>query len=202
MMAAVLLEAVSLKSLDISNTKLNPIKFTKISNALKSISSLKAFDIDICNRAVDSIIDAKFSNSLIEKINLSHNGLSYTGVLNIASTLSKSITVFDVSSNVIISDDVTDLANALSDCVLLQKFNISQNLLTFTNILTIAQCFRNHHALQTLDLSNNKLLSFSSACEFIVDMILSVNEMLVNLNVCGRNIRPRYVEDYLSPPNE
>ena len=33
-----------------------------------------------------------------------------------------------------------------------------------------------------------------------MDVILSVNQGLVNLNVSGRNIRPRFVEDYLSPP--
>jgi len=45
------------------------------------------------------------------------------------------------------------------------------------------------------------MVSLSSACEFIVDVILSVNQTLVDLNVCGRNIRPRFVDDYLSPPN-
>ena len=33
-----------------------------------------------------------------------------------------------------------------------------------------------------------------------MDVVLSVNQTLVNLNVCGRNIRPRYIADYLSPP--
>ena len=78
--------------------------------------------------------------------------------------------------------------------------NLSQNLLTLNNVLTIAQFFRNHPTLQTLDLSSNTI-SFPSACEFIVDIILSVNQTLTNLNVCGRNIRPRYMEDNLASPS-
>ena len=70
-------------------------------------------------------------------------------------------------------------------------------MLNLSNVLTIAQYFRHHPTLQVLDMTNN--ISFPSACEFIADVILSVNKALIYLDVCGRNIRPRYVEDYLSP---
>ena len=70
--------------------------------------------------------------------------------------------------------------------------------MSLTNVLTIAQYFRNHPSLQSLDLSGNNI-SFSSACEFIVGIILSVNQKVVNINVCGKNIRPRCTDD-LSPP--
>ena len=202
MMARVLLNTVSLTKLDLSNTMLNSAKANKIITALKNISSLKVFNInnnDIDDRAADSVTAVLCSNYLIENINVSHNKLSYTGVLNIANLLSKNIKVFDISSNFIASNNVLDLAAALSKCPLLQELNISHNLLTLANVLTIAQALRHHPTLKILDLSNNTV-SFSSACEFIVDVILSVNQALVNLNVCGRNIRPRYVEDYLSPP--
>ena len=202
MMARVLLNIVSLTKLDLSDTMLNSAKANKIITALKNISSLKVFNInnnDIDDRAADSVTAVLCSNYLIENINVSHNKLSYTGVLNIANSLSKNIKVFDISSNFIASNNVVDLAAALSKCSLLQELNISHNLLTLANVLTIAQALRHHPTLKILDLSNNTV-SFSSACEFIVDVILSVNQALVNLNVCGRNIRPRYVEDYLSPP--
>ena len=135
----------------------------------------------------------------MEHINLSHNKLSYTGVLNIANSLSENIKKIDISSNFIASNNVVDLAAALSKCPLLQELNISHNLLKLTGVLTVARFLRNHPTLKLLDLSNDNV-SFSSACEFIVDVILSVNKTLVNLNVCGRNIRPRCVKDYLSPP--
>ena len=201
MIATVLLETVSLKKLDLSNAMLNTAKVTKIASALKNISSLKVFSIndnDIDDRAVDNIIAVFRSNPLIENINLSHNKLSYTGVLNIVNLLLRNVKVFDISDNFITSDSVLELATALSKCPVLQELNISQNRLALTNILTIAQALRSHPTLLTLDLSNNIL--FPSACEFIVDLILSINQKLVNLNVCGRNIRPRYVEGYLSPP--
>ena len=71
-------------------------------------------------------------------------------------------------------------------------------MLRLTDILTIAQVFRYHPTLQTLDLSNNNV-SFPSNAEFIVDVVLSVNQTLVYLNVCGRNIRPRCIDSL--PPS-
>ena len=203
MVAEVLLQTVSLTKLDLSSIMLNSPKAAKIFSMLKNISSLKVFSINnnkIDDRTANSIAAVICSNSLIQKINLSHNKLTYTGVLNIANSLSQNIQVFDISHNFITSDDIVDLATALSKCSVLQELNMSHNLLTLTNVLTIAQTFRHHPTLQSLDLSSNAI-SFFSACEFIVDVILSVNQKLVNLNVSGRNIRPRYVEDYLSPPS-
>ena len=202
MIATMLLETVSLEALDISNTKLNTNNATKIIDALKTISTLRLLKInnnDIDDGAANSIVTVINRNSLIEKINLSHNQLSYTGVLSITNVLSKTINTFDISHNCIKSDGILDLANALSKCPVLQKLNISHNPLNFYNVLTIAQCFRHHSTLQTLDMANN--ISFPSTCEFIVDVILSVNKALTYLDVCGRNIRPRYVENYLLIPS-
>ena len=206
MIAAVLSDTISLEHFDLSNTNINSTKANKINDVLKNISSLKIFNInnnDITDGATDKIAAVILRNSSLEELNVSHNKLSYTGVLNIVNSLSviKSFKfkTLDISNNFIKSDNAVDLAATLSQCPALQELNVSQNLLSLTNILTIAQFFRHHPMLQTLKLNGN-IDSFCSACEFIVDIILSVNEALVNLNVCGRNIRPRYVEDYLSPP--
>ena len=201
MMATVLMETVSLAKLDLSNTLLNSVKAITIISALKNNSSLKVFNIshnDIDDGAADSITAVISNNSRIETIYLSHNRLSYNGVLKIVALLPESIKTVDISSNVISCDNVTDLVTALSNFPVLQELNISQNLLSLANVLIFAQYFRNHPTLRSLDLSNNDIL-FSSACEFIVGVILSVNQKLVNINVCGENIRPRCI-DHLSPP--
>ena len=200
MIAAILLETVSLINLDLSNTTLNTYKVTKFSDALKNILTLRLLKInnnDIDDGASDSIATFINESSSIKKINFSHNRLSYTGVLNITNALMKSINTYDISHNVIKSDNMVILATALSKCPVLQELNISHNMLNLSNVLTIAQHFRHHPTLQTLDMTNN--ISFPSACEFIVDVILSVNKALIHLDVCGRNIRPRYTKDYLSP---
>ena len=205
--AGVLIETISLQNLDLSYANINPTKATKISSSLEKISSLKILnlsynDIDDDN-ATTSLVRVINNNHLIERINLSNNTLSYTGVIDMANALSvtKNIKVIDISDNFITCDYGVDLAAALSKCPALQELNISQNLLMFTDVLTVAQYFRYHSTLQSLDLSSN-ITSLLCACEFIVDAILSVNPSLVNLNVCGRNIRPRYVEDHLSSPNK
>ena len=203
MITALLLETVSLTKLDLSNTMLSSVKATKINGALKNIKSLKVLNIsnnDIDDGAADSIAAVVRNNFCIEETNLSHNKMTYNGILNIVNALSESIKVFDINSNFIASDNIGDLATALSKCPVLQELNLSHNLLKLTEILTIAQSFRLHPTLQSLDLSGNPIL-YSSAAEFLVDIILSVNQTLVSLNVCGRNIRPRYIEDYLSAPS-
>ena len=203
MIAAVLVETISLAKLDLSNTMLNSFKAAKICDASNSITSLKILNLnynDIDNEAAKSIAAVISNNNFIEEMNLSHNKLSYTGVLNITNALSGNIRVVDISSNMISSDGIVELATLLSKCPVLQRLNVSHNLLTLTDILILTRAFRHHPTLKSLNLSNNTNI-FSSACEFIVDIILSVNKTLVDLNVCGRNIRPRYVKDNLSPPS-
>ena len=205
MIAAVLLQTASLETLDVSNTTLNVTKAQKINNVLKSLTSLKSLKInnnDISDEAADSIAAVILNNPFLEKLNLSHNKLSSAGALQIANALlvSKSIKMINISNNFISSDNIEKLSEDLSKCCILQELDLSYNFLMFNNVMTIAQHFRQHPTLQILDLSNNTA-SFSSACEFIVDIILSVNHKLVNLNVSGRNTRPRFIEDYLSPPN-
>ena len=193
MMATLLLETVSLTKLNLSSTMLNSVKATTIFDSLKNISSLKVFNIsynDIDDGVADKLTAVISNNSKLEVVNLSNNRLSYNGVLKIVVLLSSSIKTIDIGSNAIACDDIADLATALSRCSVLQELNISQNLFTFTDILTIAQYFRNHPTLQSLDVSSNNI-SFPSACEFIMDVILSVNHKLININVCGKNIRPR-----------
>ena len=202
MIGTILLETVSLAKLDLSNTWLNSVKANTIISALKNISSLKVLNISYSNiddSVVNRLTAVILNNSTIEIINLSHNKLTYNGILKIVILLSSSIKVVDISSNAISCVSITDLATALSKCPVLQELNISQNLLSLTNILTVVQCFRNHPALQTLDLSSNNV-SFPSACEFIMDVILSVNQKLVNFKVYDKNIRPRCIDHYLSAP--
>ena len=47
---------------------------------------------------------------------------------------------------------------------------------------------------------NNNITSFHSESEFLVDVILSTNQSLIYLNICGRNIRPRFINNYFLPP--
>ena len=205
MLAELLPQMISLEKLDISNATLNAAKANKINNALKSLSTLKTFNMsnnNINDKAANSVVAAINSNPLLERIYLSGAMLSSAGILQIAVALSttESIKILDISNNFIASDNIEELATALSKCPILQELIISQNSLMFTGVVKIAWCFRNHPTLQTLDLSDNDV-SFSSACEFIVDVILSVNKEILSLNVSGRDIRPRFIDDYLTPPD-
>ena len=82
---------------------------------------------------------------------------------------------------------------------LLQKIDISDSSLTFSSVLMVVQALRNHPNLQILNLSGN-ISSYYLECEFLIDVILSVNQLLTNVNVCGRNIRPRFNDDCMFVP--
>jgi len=169
---------------------------------LGSLTTLNISGCKISDQGVDMMAAVLLHTISLEKLDLSKTTLNAVKADKIRSTLRNilSLKVLNISNNLITSDKIETLATALSECLALEELNISQNILMFSGVVKIAQCFRYHHTLKILDLNNN-MVTFSSACEFIVDVILSVNQTLVSLNVCGRNIRPRFVDDYLSPPN-
>ena len=171
---------------------------------LKFSKSLKIVNVNNNNfddETADDMAAVISTNYALQKFSIAQNKYS-AKVTRIAIALSKvnTIKVFDVSKNQVTSNGIEDTASALAQCYTLEELNISHNLLTFTAIIKIAQAFRRHPNLQKLNLSNNVTL-FHSETEFLVDVILSSNLLLVDLNVCGRNIRPRFVPDHLSPPS-
>ena len=145
-------------------------------------------------------------NYLIDGLNISYNKLSASGVVHLITSLSviNNIKVLDISGNFrshSFYHDIKNLATTLANCRLLQDLNISSNLLTFTNVLSFAKALKNHPSLQIFNASSN-ISSYFLECEFLVDIILSTNLKLKNINVCGRNIRPRFNDDCLfSPPS-
>ena len=188
---AVLSKTISLEN-HIPNSNLNTIKITEIVRILKNISSVKSFNLSSNAQFVSN-------NPVLEELNLSDNKIS-TGVLCIAVALSiKFIRSLDISKNCITADYIEGIVSALALCPSLEDLNMSNNLLTFTGIVKVAEGLRGHCNLQTLNLNNN-LTSFHSEGEFLVDVILSTNQSLVYLNVCGRNIRPRFTNDHFFPP--
>ena len=86
-------------------------------------------------------------------------------------------------------------------CPTLQELNVSNNLLTLTSIINIVQVLKDHPSLKLLNISDN-ITSYVLECEFLIDIMLSVNQLVTSVNVCGRNIRPRFNDCCLySPPN-
>ena len=199
---AVLSKTILLENFNISNSNLSTMKTTEIVRVLTNISSVKLLNLSsnaICEEAASDIAKFVSNSPVLEELNLSDNKIS-TGILCIAVALSiKFIRSLDISKNYITTDYIEGMVSALAQCSSLEDLNMSDNLLTFTGIVKVAEGLRGHHSLRTLNLSNN-LTSFHSEGEFLVDVILSTNQSLVYLNVCGRNIRPRFANDHFFPP--
>ena len=67
-------------------------------------------------------------------------------------------------------------------------------------MLIIAQALKHLSDLKIIDMSNN-ITSFYLECEFLIDVILSVNQSLIEVNVCGRNIRSRFNDNCMFSPS-
>ena len=139
--------------------------------------------------------------TVLTNLNVSscHIGISGTNLIVKSLPSMFSLEEFNISKNVLTDNCVKNLLPALANCLTLRKLNISHNLLTLTGAVNIAHTLRNCSNFQVLDIDNN-LTTFLSETEFLVDIILSTNQSLLYLNVCGRNIRPRFVDSYFSPP--
>ena len=139
----------------------------------------------------------------LEELNISCNKLTASGVLKVIKTISNSIKVLNISSNLIndaSDEEIEDLGSVLAQCHTLQVLDISKNSLTFNNLLKIVQALRGHCSLETLYMNGNINNSVISECEFLVDVILSVNHLLKTVIVCdNKNIRPRFNKNFLPP---
>ena len=199
--AAVVLKASSLEELDISYTNLNAPNCFKISETLKTLPSLRFLRMNgniNTPEATESMVAAINSNYLIEELEFSNNELSSVSVVTILSK-NKRIKLLDISKNRVSISKIENLSSALTNFYRLQELNLSQNMLMFTGVIQIGQALRGHSNLKYLNLEKNTI-SFFSECEFLVDVLLSINQSLLYLNVCGRNIRPRFVKDHMTPP--
>ena len=172
-------------------------------NQLAKLKTLSVHGCNISNKATELIKMLLMKTTLLANFNMSSGKLITTKAAELISVFALSETTsiksLNISRNWITDYHIEDLVSAVAQCQSLEELNISHNLLTFTSVIKIADGLRGHCNLRKLNLSNN-LISFNSEGEFLVDVILSTNQSLVYLNICGRNIRPRFNNDHLLPP--
>ena len=198
-------DSTVVKVCNISSANLSTTAAIEILITLRNVTSLKVNNQFIDDTAVQSIVDI-ISCNLLEELNISSNKFTVSGVIQMiqALSMSKYINILDISKSFREHNSyekADDLAIALTQCPTVQELNVSNNLLTFTSVIIIVQTLKDHPGLQIFNISDN-ITSYFLECEFLVDVILSVNQVLTNVNVCGRNIRPRFNDNCLfSLPN-
>jgi len=148
--------------------------------------------------SIDGILSIVNQNHLIEELDISCNKFTASGVVQVIQALdTRNFKILNINANFqnhSSSDKIEELAGTLAKCSALQELHISNNLLSFHNVLKIVQALRGHPTLQRLDISNN-IKTYILECEFLIDVILSVNQSLTDVNISGRNIRPRVIEN-------
>ena len=174
-----------------------------LSNQLTMLKTLSVSGCNITDKGKELIIAFLTKSTLLQIFDMSNAKLSTLKASEIVGvfvlTKTAAIQSLDISRNCITADYIEDMISALAQCHTLEELNLSHNLLTFSSIVKIAEGLRGHRILKNLNLNEN-LVSFHSEAEFLVDVILSTNQSLVYLNICGRNIRPRFSNDHLFPP--
>ena len=166
------------------------------------LKTLSVHGCSISNKGTELVMKILTKTTLLHKFDMSDSKVNTAKVATImkvfvlAKTKIKSL---NISRNCITTDGIENMVSALTQCLTLEELNMSHNLLTFTGIVKIIESLRGHQTLQSLNLSNN-VTSFHSEAEFLVEVILSTNQLLVHVNICGRNIRPRFTNDHLFPP--
>ena len=169
---------------------------------LAMLRTLNVHGCNISDKGTELIMEILMNTTSMQSFNISNtklNTIKAAAVIR-AFTLSKAtIKSLNISRNCITISCIENIASALAQCITLEDLDISHNLLTFTGIVKIAESLRGHQNLKNLNLSNN-LTSFHSEGEFFIDVILSTNQSLVYLNMCGRNIRPRFGNNHLFLP--
>ena len=171
---------------------------------IEALPLLKTLNLSRCNitdKGADMIALIITKTISLIKLDISHTRLNATNIIKINKALKTMSTLqfLNINNNFISDGCIESIKAIIVSCPTLQNLNLSDNLLTFTGVISIAQTSRDHPNLQVLLLNNNSV-SYLSVCEFLVDVILSTNKSLVNVNVCGRNIRPRFIADHLLPP--
>jgi len=204
LLAAILAKMTSLEELDISNADLSAARLKAIAEALNCTAHLQFLRMHRNNmgeEVTSDVIAVLSRHYLIQELSISFNRLPSASAIKIAFELSKfnNIKTLNICNNSITSDSIDNLAVSLANCTTLQELDLSHNLLTFNSVLKVVRELKRHPSLSALNLCN-KFVYFLSESEFLVDVILSANSSLMYLNVCGRNIRPRFIDDYMSPP--
>ena len=171
----------------------------------KQVAMLRTLSVNGCgitDKGTELIKEILAKTILLQKFDMSGSKVDTIKAAAIIRALALSeaaVKSLNISSNCVTADGIKNVASALAQCLTLEELNMSHNLLNFSGIVEIAESVRGHQTLQSLNLSNN-LISFYSEGEFLIDVILSANQLLIYLNICGRNIRPRFTNDHLFPP--
>ena len=193
-------QALSLEKFVISNSKASLADLFKmiISVNVSSLQVLRIRNSAVGDNHVNDIVAIIHNNFLLEDVNLGGNELSSIGIASIVNELSfrNRILKLDISNNRLSDGNVKIMATALHNCATLQELNLSSNLLMFSDMIRVVQAFQGHPNLRILNMENKTVL-FISECEFLIDVILSINQPLQYLNVCSRDIRPRFKNGYL-----
>ena len=199
--ASVIINNVSLKSINLSNCNLQESGIILIAEALANITSLKSIDIsenNITDNSTQSLAAVVGENVLLEQLNLSrcfqyNADLNFTtekGVRNILMplTMITCLKFLDLHSSY-----VNEVASELLPIVIANNKSLSHLDLTdcklpFMKLITIAKILQSTHTLKFLSLSSNVIVNEAA---YEIALAISENYVLEHLALsdCGLDER-------------
>ena len=186
--ASVIINNVSLKSINLSNCNLQESGIILIAEALANITSLKSIDIsenNITDNSTQSLAAVVGENVLLEQLNLSHcfqynADLNFTttekGVRNILMplTMITCLKFLDLHSSYINKVASELLPIVIANNKSLSHLDLTDCKLPFMKLIAIAKILQSTHTLKFLSLSSNVIVN-----EAAYEIALAISENFV-----------------------
>ena len=147
--ATVLCHNTKLQGIDLGNNNFKTTGMMKIAKSLQNISSLLVFSIsnNIVGEAAaaDDIATVLCHNTKLQGIDLGNNNFKTTDMMKIAKSLQNisSLTVFNISNNMVGEEAADDIAAVLSHNTKLQTLDLQNNLFRTVGMIKIAKALKN-----------------------------------------------------------
>jgi len=162
----------------------------KLFAAIRGNKKLQHLDISNCNLTESAITNIAKAMSNVQNslnyLNLSHNSISNTAAIKLASVLKKtsSLKHLDLSSTKLQTQGIIDIAQSLKDNACLKTFYINNCTITNEATQAIVSCVLNKvTSLEGVEFSNCKLEESSLLCiTYALSKISTLNSLNVSLN--------------------
>ena len=186
--ASVIINNVSLKSINLNNCNLQESRIILIAEALATITSLKSIDIsgnNITDNSTQSLAAVVGENMLLEQLNLSHCfqynadfsfATTEKGVRNILMPLTMHARLKFLSlHSSYINGEVSELLSIIiANNKSISHLDLTDCKLPFMKLITIAKILQSTHTLKFLSLSSNVIIN-----EAAYEIALAISENFV-----------------------
>ena len=182
----------SLIEINLSRNIISNIGLSKIAVGLQDNQTLQKLDIshnNLFRKGPLAIGECLKVNNTLKELNISSNKISNNEMISICEALQMNITtlrILNVSHN-----NLSDIGTVIGDCLIknnsLQELNLSYNMISDDEVVSIGEALQANTTLQTLDISNNKKVTSDGIHAFGDCLRKGINLQLLRISLNDLN---------------